>query len=134
MPGEFRMTRRVQFVETDLAGVLHFSNYYRWMEEAECGFWRSLGLKVVNPHEGGHMSWPRAATSCEYFAPARFEDELELTLTVAAVGERSVTFEVEFRRDGERIARGRSTGVCCIMSDGAFRSTRIPDDIRSKLT
>ena len=49
MSNEFVITRRVQFVETDLAGVLHFSNYYRYMEEVECAFWRDRGLGVHSP-------------------------------------------------------------------------------------
>ena len=39
----YRMNRRVQIADTDFAGVLHFSNYFRFMEEIECAFWRSLG-------------------------------------------------------------------------------------------
>ena len=94
---EFVITRRVQFVETDLAGVLHFSNYYRYMEEVECAFWRAQGLGVIYKDNDVEISWPRVATKCEYRAPARFEQELELALTVAHVGGRSVTYDVEFR-------------------------------------
>ena len=101
------MTRRVQFAETDLAGVLHFANYHRYMEEVEHAFWRSAGGSVVHPDGARTVSWPRVAVSCEYFAPAHFEDELELSLTVAHVGERSVTYQVEFRRGEDRVACGR---------------------------
>lgn len=133
MQSEFLMDRRVQFAETDIAGVLHFSNYYRLMEEAECAFWRSIGLSVITPHGHGTMSWPRVATSCEYFTPAFFEDELQLALRVARVGERSVTFEVEFRRGTERIALSRVTAVCCETKEGTFQPISIPEFIRDKL-
>ena len=131
--GEFTYARRVTFAETDLAGVMHFSNYYRLMEEAEHAFLRSIGLTVVIEDEGRTISWPRVATSCEYRAPAHFDDELELRLVIAKMGDRSITYEIEFRRGGERIALGRSTAVCCEMADGVFRPTTIPADIRSKL-
>ena len=130
-PGE--QARRVQFAETDMAGVLHFANYHRMMEEVEHGFWRSVGGCVVLQEGGRTLSWPRVAVSCEYFAPARFEDELELALTVAHVGERSVTYQVEFRREDERIACGRMTAVCCTMQEGAFRAVAIPEGLRCKL-
>ncbi len=133
MPDEFVMTRRVQFAETDMAGVLHFANFYRLMEEVEHAFWRSVGLSVMTEDQGRELGWPRVATSCEYFAPVRFEDELELVLKVAGVGDRSVTYEVEFRSGGRHIALGRMTAVCCTTSDGEFHPVSIPDSLRRKL-
>lgn len=134
MTPPFTIIRRVQFAETDMAGVLHFSNYYRYMEEVEHAFWRSIGDSVVLRNEGEYtVSWPRVATSCEYFAPAHFEDELELVFTVAHVGERSVTYQTEFRRGDETIASGRTTAVCCTMAGGHFRPVAIPERIRARL-
>lgn len=128
MTKPFTITRRVQFVETDMAGVLHFSNYYRWMEETEHAFWRSHDLSVFI--DDGAISWPRVKTTCEYHAPAHFEDEVLLTLHVANVTRRSVTYEVDFHRDGRRLAKGSTTAVCCAMKDGHFSSTPIPDNLR----
>ena len=134
MPKTFVTTRRIQFAETDLAGVLHFSNYYRLMEEAEHAFWRSIGESVVKRDGEREIGWPRASTSCDYFAPASFEDELQLTLTIAKVSDQSVMFEVQFRRGNERLAVGRMTVVCCALEQGGFRPIPIPDSIREKLT
>jgi len=127
------MTRRVTFAETDLAGVMHFSNYYRWMEEVEHAFFRSIGMSVIQEHEGVVLSWPRVLTSCEYFAPARFEDEIELHLQITDLTEKSMTHEVLFHLQGRRIARGRTKAVCCQMEDHTFRSVPIPPAIRAKL-
>ena len=131
MQKPFNITRRVQFVETDMAGVLHFSNYYRWMEEIEHAFWRSHGLSVII--NNGDISWPRVKTDCEYYAPARFEDEVQLTLSVSAVTRRSVSYEVEFHHDDRRLAKGSTTAVCCSVRDGRFSSTPIPDNLREIL-
>ena len=133
MPTEFTMRRRVQFAETDMAGVLHFANYFRLMEELEHAFWRSLGLTVYLRDRRLHLSWPRVATNCEYYSPLRFEEEVDLKLTVTKVGKTSLNYEVEFRRDGERCALGRLTAVCCETNDGAFFPTAIPQDIRVRL-
>lgn len=133
MAKSFSRTRRIQFAETDLAGVLHFSNYYRLMEETEHAFLRSIDLSVFETHDDKTISWPRVATSCEYLSPARFEDELNLVLTVTHVGRRSVAYEVEFLRDGEQIAKGHMAAACCLQSPSSFESIAIPPAIREKL-
>lgn len=133
MLAEFTQTRRVQFAETDLAGVLHHANYFRYMEEVEHAFWRSMGLCILSPDGDRTISWPRVAVACEYFAPAHFENELDLRLRVTHVGGRSVGYEIEFVRDGRPIAIGKVTAVCCEMKDGRFGPTDIPTVIRTKL-
>lgn len=133
MPAEFIIRRRVQFAETDMAGVLHFSNYFRYMEEIEHAFWRSLDLTVYHADAEPRLSWPRVATDCEYCAPLHFEDEVDLTLRVTKVGRKSLSYEVEFRRSGERCATGRVTAVCCMTKPGSFAPTPIPAAIRTRL-
>lgn len=133
MSKSFIMKRQVQFAETDMAGVLHFSNYYRYMEEAEHVFWRSLGISVLTRIDDHEISWPRVVTSCEYLKPVHFEDELELTVKIIRLGDRSIIFAIEFDRGGERIASGRIKAVCCTMAEGKFQSISIPGSIRKKL-
>ncbi len=133
MSSEFRMKRRVEFAETDLAGVLHFANYFRYMEEIEHAFWRSLGISVIVRDSDRSISWPRVAVHCDYRAPAHFEDELELVLELAKIGERSLEFKVEFWRGSERLAQGRYTTVCCEMNSGAFKTVAVPEEIRRVL-
>ena len=134
MANGFRITRRVQFADTDMAGVLHFANYCRYMEEVEHAFWRSLGLSVLCRAGEDDISWPRVAVHCEYLAPAHFEDELELVLTIGKIGAKSIAFEVGFFRDEQPLARGSITAACCRMKAGRFRAVPIPDSLRSALT
>ena len=134
MAGEFSISRRVQFAETDMAGVVHFANYFRWMEEVEHAFFRSVGLSVVMHHQGREISWPRVAVECEYFGPLRFEDELELRLRVMKVGGKSFTYEVDFLKGGHPVALGKVTSVCCAVERaGGFAAIAIPPEIREKL-
>jgi len=130
---KFVMTRRVHFSETDRAGVLYFAHYYRFMEETEHAFWRSLGFRVVAVVDGRETTWPRVFTTCEYYAPVRFDDELELTFRVVGIGNRSASYEVEFRCEGRRIALGRMTAVYCTVVDGKFQPTSIPESRRHAL-
>lgn len=128
------MTRNVTFAETDLAGVMHFSNYYRWMEEVEHAFFRSIGMSVVQEHDGVMISWPRVLTSCEYFAPLRFEDKIEMHMVITDLSEKAMTYEVLFIKDGRKLARGRTKAVCCELKEGQFKSVEIPAAIRAKLS
>ena len=125
--------RRIQFSETDMAGVVHFANYFRMMEEVEHAFFRSLGLSVSMQWEGQHVSWPRVAASCDYLGPIRFEDEIELRLRVTKVGSKSLSYEVDFLKEGKAVAMGRVTSVCVEMRPEGFVSIAIPAGIREKL-
>lgn len=135
MPTEFSITRRIEFAETDMAGIVHFANFFRMMEAVEHAFFRSLGLSVSMQHDGMHIGWPRVAVSCEFFGPVKFEDELELKLRIVRVGEKSLNYEVEFILKGRRVALGKATSVCCAMeAGGGMKSIMIPQAIREKLT
>lgn len=130
MSGAFSISRMVQFAETDMAGVMHFSNYFRLMEEVEHAFWRSLGMSVHFRDGDGSISWPRVRVACEYLAPAHFEDVLGLCLRVERIGEKSLALAVEFARGKERLATGTITCVCCRLSHGRFESVPIPAHVR----
>ncbi|MFQ5461972.1 MAG: acyl-CoA thioesterase [Phycisphaerae bacterium] len=133
MPDTFRMTRLVQFAETDMAGVMHFANYFRIMEEVEHAFWRSLGASVVSVTECADVSWPRVSVKCEYFAPLRFEDEVEVRLRVSEIGDKSMTYMVEFFKGSVKTAAGSAKAVCCQWGGGTFSPVAIPKTLRDKL-
>jgi YbgC/YbaW family acyl-CoA thioester hydrolase len=134
MATPFRTTRRVEFVDTDMARIVHFSNFFRFMESAEVEFLRSLGLSVAMYHEGLALGFPRVSASCDYLRPAYFEDLLTVTVRVQKVGSKSVTYAFEFFRDDELLARGRVTTVCCrVNPDGSFESTEVPASLRARL-
>jgi len=133
MPPAFVMRRRVEFADTDMAGAMHFAAYYRYMEVVEHAFFRSLGLSVASHVEGEAIGWPRAATKAEYFAPVRFEDILEMSLTVERMGERSLTHRVLFTCEGRRIAQTEATIVCCRAGGDTFEPIDIPADVRRRI-
>jgi acyl-CoA thioester hydrolase len=119
MTTAFVTSRRVEFSDTDAAGIMHFVAFFRMMEQAEHDLLRSVGLSVVTHDAAGKISWPRVASKCEFQAAARFEDVLQIEVRVARVGERSVTYAHQFLRDGQLLASGEITAVCCRMRDGA---------------
>jgi YbgC/YbaW family acyl-CoA thioester hydrolase len=130
----FRTSRRVEFCDTDMAGLAHFSNFFRWMESAEVEFLRGRGLSVKLEWEGTLLGFPRVAASCDFFKPAHFEDVLDVTVRLERLGQKSVTYAFEFRRNGDLLARGKLTSVCCRYGDhDQLVSVAIPESMRALL-
>ena len=133
MPAVFRTTRFVEFGDTDMAGIVHFANFFRFMEAAEHAFLRSLGLSVVTESEGEKYGLPRVSASCDYLKPARFGEELTIDVAVVKLGRSSVNYAFDFTRDGEEIARGKVTAVFCRFADGRPEVWEMPAAFRAKL-
>ncbi|HYX26337.1 MAG TPA: thioesterase family protein [Thermoanaerobaculia bacterium] len=131
---EIRFRRRVEYVDTDMSGIMHFSRYLVFMENAEHAFLEALGARVQWREGEREMTFPRVAVACEYLAPARFGDELEVHLRVLRKGEKSLTYGFEVTRAGEPVARGRTTCACCEL-DGprGLRSAPIPAWIAARI-
>lgn len=111
---EHRERRRIEFADTDMAGIVHFARFFVFMETAEHRFREALGFPLgQDSTNGASLGWPRVSATCDYRRPARFGDELEIRTRVAEKGTSSLTFAVTFLLDGARIAEGRMTTVCC---------------------
>ena len=132
MTGPFRYARRVQFAETDLAGIVHFSWMFRYMEEAEHAAWRAAGLSIAE--KNGDLGWPRVTASFDFRSPLRFEDEFEVIVRLVEVGTRSLQYEHTIRKGDVLIGTGRITTVCTrANADGSMRATEIPAAIIGQL-
>lgn len=130
-----RIQRRIEFRDTDAAGIAHFSTYFNFMEEAEHEFLRRRGLSVFMHDAEGTLSWPRVAAKCDYSSAVKFEDVITIETTLARVGAKSVTFLFQFTHDGREIAKGEITAVCCrIFPDAPPKGIAIPTEMRAKLT
>jgi acyl-CoA thioester hydrolase len=135
---EFKVTRQVEFSETDMAGIMHFSNFFRFMETAEHGFFRSLGFSIhsASPHET--VGWPRVHAECDYKHPLRFEDVVEISLTVREKKRKTLTYGFVFRRVTEPV-RDVAYGalvVACVRYDkasGTMTSIPIPEAISKRI-
>ena len=106
------------------------------MESAEHELLRSVGLHVIDRQsDGREFSWPRVSVSCDYLAAVRFGDEVDIAVTVAAVGRSSVTYEFQFSHAGRTVANGRVVAVWCLMrAGGRPEAAAIPADVASRLT
>ncbi len=134
-PEVFVTERRVEFCETDAAGIVHFAAMICYMEQAEHAFWRHLESSVVQSlPTGGRLSWPRVRVECDYRGTARFEDLLQVSVRLARLGSKSLTFAFELSREGQIIAEGKMVTVCCeVQPNQPLSSVPIPDSLRKKL-
>lgn len=127
------LRRRVQFYETDAAGIVHFSTFFRYMEEAEHALWRENGISIF-PAAATH-GWPRVAASFDYRRPLRFEDEFEIRLQVAQLTTRSIRYACRIECRGELVAEGGMT-IACIQkqADDSMRAVPLPQEIVERFT
>lgn len=131
MLSEYRYKRRVQFYETDVAGIVHFSWFYRYMEEAEHAMWREAGLSIAP--EGSEYGWPRVSASCDFHSPLRFEDEFEVWIRIAALADKSIRYTCVMTRGAVKLATGSMTSVCVSKRpDQPMKATSIPADVTSR--
>jgi acyl-CoA thioester hydrolase len=130
----FRTNRRVEFCDTDMAGIVHFANFFRFMEAAEHAYLRACGLGVFLQWEGQTITFPRVSASCDFRRPARFQDVLDITVTVDHLGRSSVRYRFTFHRGDELIAEGQITTVLCRVVEGrGLESFEFPPALREKL-
>ncbi|HZZ30104.1 MAG TPA: thioesterase family protein [Pirellulales bacterium] len=131
----FTATRRVEFRDTDAAGIMHFASFFPLMESVEHEFLRSLGLSVLAKDDSGPFSWPRVNAQCDFQSAVKFEDVLTITLTIARLGNKSVTYKFEVRQEERPVAEGRMTAVCCRLPalGHELQSIPIPEDVAARL-
>lgn len=138
MPDAFRLTRTVAFSETDAAGIVHFSNFFRYMEDAEHAYLRSLGLSVHRDTGDDVAGFPRVSARCDYRRPLRFEDAFTITVRVEARTDKSVTYGFAFDKEGEDqpIATGSLKAVYAVRpaGSGRFSAAKLPDAFDRRLT
>jgi acyl-CoA thioester hydrolase len=112
---------RVRFGETDLMGIVHHASYVSYMEVARIEWLRRRGVTYADwAAHGVHL--PVIELSVRYRAPARFDEELDVHVTLVEVGAASVRFEYRLVRaaDGTLCTEG-STRLACIDAQLALR-------------
>lgn len=138
-PFHFTHRRRVEFADTDVAGVMHFSNFFCFVESAEHAFFRSLGHPVHTIAGATQLGWPRLEVSCAFHRPARFEQTLETGLRIDEIRTSSLRyrFEISLADAPERLVL--ATGAFSIIhveidtATHTMRKSPIPAALRETL-
>ena len=137
MPYEFKIMRFVEFNETDMAGIVHYANFFHYMEAAEHAFFRSLGFSIWTQNVEPPVGWPRVHAECDFKSPLRFEDEVEVHLLVMEKKSKSLSYQFRFRKlnanPAVEVARGMVTTVCVTQAHGKLTAAPIPKAVADKI-
>lgn len=126
MTSSVSIRRRVQWIDTDAAGIWHHSTVARWAEEAEAELHRQVG--IIDQTFG---ATPRVVVEFEFRSPLRFDDVVDVTITVAKLGRSSITYLIEVRKGETVAASGRMVAVFIDRESGMKRPW--PEKIRRAL-
>lgn len=141
MTSEHVIQRIVEFAETDMAGIVHFSRYANYMEAAEHDLFRSVGLSIVTEIDGRQYGWPRVHVECAWRSPLRFEDIFDVHLFIREIRSKAILYDFAFLKhtgssdtDRQLVGHGSFTTVCVTEEpDGTHRAVDIPDAVRERL-
>ncbi|MEX2672365.1 MAG: thioesterase family protein [Phycisphaeraceae bacterium] len=136
MAEPFILRRRAEFSDTDMAGIVHFAQFFKYMEAAEHAMFRAVGLSIVTEIAGEHVGWPRVHAECDYRSPLRFEEEFDIHAHVQQRRTRSLVLKFHFTRAAgdETIATGSLTTVCVAQdAQRKMRAVAIPSMVGEAL-
>jgi YbgC/YbaW family acyl-CoA thioester hydrolase len=124
----FKHVFRVHWVDTDVAGVMHFTNFLRYFEACEEEFYRSISLPFNAIREKYGIMLPRVDVHCQYKAVCRFDDFIEVTMRVREVAEKTVTYDFQTVRqhDGKLAAEG---SMKCIAVNSDWKAVPLPAEL-----
>ena len=121
--------------------MVHFSMFFRYMEESEHAFWRAAGLDIWKipaslgfGETGSGLSWPRISATFDFKSPLKFQDEFEVHTEMGAVTRSTIQWNHTVKRGDVIAGNGSVTAVCVKKSaDGSMKSAEIPPEIISRL-
>jgi acyl-CoA thioester hydrolase len=122
---------KVRFVETDMMGVVHHSNHFRWFEMARVEYLRQAGVLLLDLM-AQDIVFPITDVSCQYKASARFDDWLLIQAKLVDLSRAKMVFTYEIVRESDKtlLATGRTQNV---FTDGSGRIIRLPLEYHSRL-
>ena len=139
---EHTIRRRVQFHETDAAGIVHFSCFFRYMEEAEHALWRAAGMSISE--RTIPVGFPRVAASFDFKQALRFEDEFDITIRIVEIADKTITYQCVLTRPrpigdegavtaAPALATGSLTIICVTREPNMpMKARSIPSEIRDR--
>ena len=131
---DFQTKRIIEFSDTDMAGIVHFSRFFIFMETTEHEFLRSLGTSVATEFQADTIGWPRLSATCDYLKPIKFEDQIDIHLSITRKGTKTLTYCFEFFHQLETVARGELIVICCICNPGQpLQPIPIPNFISERI-
>jgi acyl-CoA thioester hydrolase len=122
-----RFACRVYYEDTDLAGIVYYANYLRFIERARTEYVRSLGIDQARLKAERGIVFAVRHLEADYLAPARFDDLLEVTTEVAVLTPARIILAQRVLCEG-RLLFVASVTLVALTDDG--RPTRLPVELR----
>jgi YbgC/YbaW family acyl-CoA thioester hydrolase len=114
-----------------MAGLVHFSVFFRYTEEAEHALWRAAGLTIATLEE--EVGFPRVSASFDFHAPLYFEDEFEVWIRIAALTKRTIRYTSVLTKGDTKIATGSHTIACVSKKKGQrMKSIDFPAEVLAR--
>jgi acyl-CoA thioester hydrolase len=126
-PFKFSARTRVGFSDTDAQGIVYYGRYNPYFDLARVEYPRARGLL----HREGAGDFVMRANDVEYFAPARFDDELEICARVSRIGRTSITFEFAAHKLPEDTLLVTAHQTLVYVDLGARRALPVPEDYKA---
>lgn len=128
-PFKLSARTRVGFSDTDAQGIVYYGRYNPYFDLARVEYHRTLGLL----HRHGPGDFVMRANDVEYFAPAVFDDEIEIFVRVKRVGQTSVTFEFAAYRTPDDVLMVTAHQTLVYVDLAERRACAVPDDYRARV-
>jgi acyl-CoA thioester hydrolase len=128
-PFKFSARTRVGFSDTDAQGIVYYGRYNPYFDLARVEYLRALGQL----HREAEGEFVMRANDVEYFAPARFDDELEIFARVSRIGRTSITFEFSAHKLPEDMLLVTAHQTLVYIDLAERRPLQVPDDYRARV-
>jgi acyl-CoA thioester hydrolase len=125
-PASVVIRRRIEWIDTDAAGIYHWTTVFRFAEAAEAVMHTALGI------ERTFGSAPRVAVSVDFKRPLRFNDAVDVELAVEAIGRSSLVYRLAVVSEAGVAAEGTLT--VCFIDPATGRAAPWPPDTRERLS
>jgi acyl-CoA thioester hydrolase len=128
-PFKFSARTRVGFSDTDAQGIVYYGRYNPYFDLARVEYLRSIGQL----HREADGDFVMRANDVEYFAPARFDDELEIYARVSRIGRTSITFQFAAYKMPEDVLLVTAHQTLVYVDLEERKALLVPDDYRAKV-
>ena len=122
---------RVYYEDTDLAGIVYYANYLKFIERARTEWVASLGVDQMELRTRAGIVFAVRRVEADYLRPAKFGDDLVVETRLQSLGGARIVLEQVVLRGAERIFAAVVTLVC-LGDDG--HAARLPVEVRAKLS
>lgn len=130
----FEVRDRVRWSDVDIAGIIYFGAYVRFIELAEMELFREIGYPYGEMFERLNIWLPRVHLDFDFYAPALMDDELLLRTHIEKLGASSITMRMIVHNERAREVDAAATLVVAAVDRATMKSRPIPEDLRAALT